>query len=107
MKTCARCGLASPDTAARCDCGFNFVSGDAAGEVRRSRRNGWLCTIGGGVLFVFGVFESLGVIPMVSIAVLTLDTHQVDLGALILGALLAGRGIQILDRSPVSARKAG
>jgi hypothetical protein len=44
---------------------------------------------------------------MVSIAVLTLGTHEIDLGALIVGALLAGRGIQILDRSPVSSPKAG
>jgi hypothetical protein len=84
-----------------------LVSGDATGEARRSRRNGWLYTIGGGVLFVFGVLESLGVIPIVSIAVLTLGTHQIDIGALIVGALLSGRGIQILDRSPVSAPKAG
>src|SRR6187401_514507 len=107
MKTCTRCGLASPDTAGKCDCGFDFVSGDAAGEARRSRRSGWLYTIGGGALFVLGVLESLSVIPMVSIAVLTLGTHEIDLGALIVGALLAGRGIQILDRSPVSSPKAG
>ena len=44
---------------------------------------------------------------MVSIAVLTLGTHPIDIGALVVGALLAGRGIQILDRSPVSAPKAG
>ena len=105
MKTCARCGLVSPDTAGKCDCGFNLVSGDTTGELRRSRRKGWLYTIGGGSLFAFGVLESVGVVPIVSIAVLSLGTHQIDIGALIAGALLAGRGIQILDRSPVGPPK--
>ncbi len=30
MKTCQNCGLYNPDTAQRCDCGFDFASGKLA-----------------------------------------------------------------------------
>jgi hypothetical protein len=63
--------------------------------------------MGGAVLVVFGVLESLGVIPIRPIVSLTLDTHRIDIGALIVGALLVWRGIHILDRPSVGAPKAG
>jgi len=106
MKTCARCGLVSPDSAGRCDCGFTFAPADVAVEAQRSRRTGKVLAIGGAVLFVFGVLESVGVIPTQLIFTLTLGTHPIDIGALIGGGILAWKGLQLLERSGAAAGKA-
>jgi hypothetical protein len=53
VRDCPACGLVNPDTAPRCDCGFNFEGGPQA--LKEANAGGRLLMVAGLIVFLAGV----------------------------------------------------
>ena len=64
-KRCPRCALISPSSARRCQCGYDFASGDAGRELelRGERHFHWIVVGGGMVLLGAGLLASGTMFP--------------------------------------------
>jgi hypothetical protein len=98
MKTCPRCSLLNPDDGVVCACGFDLVNGDvaAAQGVRRGvRRRGALYQVAGIGLIIFGLAGGTVYLPMHLSLFLSFGSYTVDLGLVIVGAVLLARGARL------------
>jgi len=101
MKTCPRCSLLNPDDGVVCACGFDLVNGDAAaaqGVRRVVRRRGGLYQLVGICLIIFGLAGGTVYFPIHLSLFLSFGSHTVDLGTIIVGAILLARGERLSKR---------
>ena len=99
MKACPRCLLLNPDDGVVCACGFDLVNGDVAAAQamgRAVRRRGHLYQIGGIGLVIFGLAGGTAHLPFHLSLFLSIGSHAIDLGMVIVGVVLLARGGRLI-----------
>ena len=99
MRECPDCGLFSADTAGRCDCGFRFDGVDWGAQRRRILLRGRRFLWGGAALAGVGVLGGLSMLPFRFGLFIRVAGSKVDLGMIIVAAIVAARGLKLIGRA--------